>query len=193
MYRKFTTEGLVLGKRAIGEANAMSIILTKDFGLLRAIARSARRERSKLRYGLEPLTQGQFSLVEGKREWRLAGVEQVDRSLLASTPARRQALGRITRLLLRLIQGEEANRALYKDVVEGFFSLSAAQSEQDAASIECIVVLRILSRLGYLSQTAEVSHFLEGDFFSLGLAAQAASARSRLIRLINDSLSASGL
>lgn len=193
MHRKFATEGLVLGKRSVGEANVVAVILTKDFGLLRAMARSARRERSKLRYGLEPLTQAQFSLVQGRREWRLAGAEKVERSLLSAPAARRQALGRITRLLLRLIQGEEANAALYKEVVEGFSSLALAQSEGDAASIECIVVLRILSRLGYLSHTAEVSHFLEGDFSLLELASAAALARTRLIRLINDSLSASGL
>src|SRR3989344_3264923 len=193
MYKKFLTEGLVLGKRGVGEANVSVILLTKELGLLRATARSARREASKLRYGLEPLTCAKFSLVRGKHEWRLVGVSEADRPLLTSPLPRKQALGRISRLLLRLIQGEEINTMLYKDVVEGFFALTSAQSEGDAASVECIVVLRILSRLGYLSQTKEIAHFLEGDFSSLRLTAQAATYRAHLVRLINDSLSASGL
>ncbi len=193
MYRKFLTEGLVLYKRGVGEANVSVVLLTQELGLVRASARSARREKSKLRYGLEPLTRGRFSLVRGKNEWRLTGVEQVDRTLLACAPSRRLSLGRITRLLLRLIQGEEINQLLFKDVVNGFSSLVLAQNEQDAASIECIVVLRILSRLGYLSQTKEITPFLEGDFSSLQLAAEAAFSRAQLVRLINDSLSATGL
>ena len=193
MYKKFLTEGLVLGKYPVGEANVSVLLFTKELGLLRATARSARAERSKLRYGLEPFTRGAFSLIRGKNDWRLAGVDRGDRALLLCTSSRRQSMGRIARLLLRLIQGEEVNGLLYKDVTEGFSFLTNAQSEVDAASIECIVVLRILSRLGYLSQTPEISHFLEGDFSSIGFAAQAAHARAQLVRLINDSLSATGL
>lgn len=193
MYRKFGTEGLVLQKRGIGEANVSVVLLTRELGLVRATARSARTERSKLRYGFEPMTLGTFSLVRGKHEWRLVGVERTDRTLLACAGSRRLSLGRIARLLLRLIQGEEVNKLLFKDVIDGFVSLAQAESEQDAASIECIVVLRILSRLGYLSQTKEVAQFLEGDFSLLQLAAQAAFSRAQLVRLINDSLSATGL
>lgn len=193
MYAKLSTKGLVLTKYPQGEADIAVVLLTQEFGLLRAYAKSARRERSKLRYGLEPLTGGNFSLVRGKREWRLTDIEEIDRSLLSSAVLRQRSLSRITRLLMRLIQGEEVHAALYKDVVEGFSSLAHAQSETDAASIECIVVLRILFRLGYLSQTPDVARFLEGDLAALGLAAQAARRRAHLVKLINDSLSASGL
>ena len=160
MYHKFGTEGLVLQKRGVGEANISVVLLTRELGLARATARSARTERSKLRYGLEPMTLGTFSLVRGKHEWRLTGVEHADRTLLACAGNRRLSLGRIVRLLMRLIQGEEVNKLLFTDVTIGFSSLAQAESEQDAASIECIVVLRILSRLGYLSQTPEIMHFL---------------------------------
>lgn len=183
----------MLGKRGVGEANVSVLLLTRELGLLRATARSARAERSKLRYGLEPLTRGRFSLIRGKNDWRLAGIDRPDRTLLSSVSTRRQSLGRMVRLLLRLIQGEEVNALLFKDVTEGFTFLINAQSETDAASIECVVVLRILSRLGYLSQTQEIAHFLEGDFSSVALTAQAATYRAHLVRLINDSLSASGL
>jgi DNA repair protein RecO len=193
MHKKLSTEGLVLGKRGQGEADTSVVLFTKDFGLVRAVARSARREHSKLRYGLEPLTVARFSLIRGKLQWRLVGTDDISRTLLAAPAAHRHALGRISRLLLRLIHGEEINVALYSDVVEGFSSLANTHSEADAASIECITVLRILSQLGYLSNTKEVAHFLEGDLSSLELASKAALQRASLVRLINDSLSASGL
>ena len=71
MAKLIVTEGIVLGKRGAGEANTVVIILTETLGLLRAAARSARRERSKLRYGLEPFTIARFSFVRGKNEWKL--------------------------------------------------------------------------------------------------------------------------
>ncbi|HVZ76226.1 MAG TPA: recombination protein O N-terminal domain-containing protein, partial [Candidatus Paceibacterota bacterium] len=56
MHALFVTEGIVLGKRGVGEANMFLAILTREQGLLKASARSARREQSKLRYALEPFT-----------------------------------------------------------------------------------------------------------------------------------------
>jgi DNA repair protein RecO len=193
MYKKISTEGLILSKRGVGEGDTAVLVLTKDLGLLRAAARSARREHSKLRYGLEPLTHARFSFVQGKRGWRLIGVDRPDLSLLKTSNARRGALGRIVRLLLRLIHGEEQNVHLYKNVTEGFALLIDAMSDADAAGIECVLVLRILSSLGYLSHTSEITHFLESDLHSLELAMQAAQHRATLVRLINDSLQASGL
>ena len=64
---------------------------------------------------------------------------------------------------------------------------------QEAAGIECILVLRILSHLGYLPHTAALAPFVEGDFASAELAMQAQASRAFLIRTINESLMQSGL
>ncbi len=193
MHKIIVTEGIVLQKRGVGEANTRGAFLTRDLGLVRASARSARVEHSKLRYGLEPLTLGRFSFVRGKHEWRLVGAERVSRTHLASPPERAGALGRIARLLLRLVQGEEPLPELYKTVAEGFEYLPRAESLADAEAIECVLVLRILSHLGYLPHTPEIAPFVETDFFSLELAASAARSRTLLVRAINHSLGATGL
>ncbi len=194
MHNIIVTEGIVLQKRGVGEANTRVAFLTRDLGLVRASARSARVEHSKLRYGLEALTSGRFSFVRGKHEWRLVGAEKVSRAhLLASTPERVRALGRIARLLLRLVAGEEPLPELYSSVAEGFEYLSRAQSGADAEAIECVLVLRILSHLGYLPHTPQIAPFVESDFFSIELAAEAARSRALLIRAINESLGATGL
>lgn len=182
----------MLGKRGVGEANTLVSLLSDDLGLVRVSARSARLAKSKLRYGLEPLTSGRFSLVRGKFEWKLVGVQDLSRTHLADSPMRRRAVGRIARLLTRLIPGEESVPELYATVSEGLRYLAHSDDEQ-AEHIECMLVLRILSHLGYLPQTAEIRPFLEQDFFSLELAAQAARSRSLLIRTINESLGATGL
>lgn len=189
MHKIFVTEGVVLSKRGAGEANTSVSILTNELGLVRASARSARKEISKLRYGLEPLTRARFSLVRGKHEWRLVGAERVSREFVVCGAEGRQAFGRISRLLLRLIAGEEPVPALYKTILEGFEVLSAEASE----AIEIVLVLRILAHLGYLPKSQELAPFTESHLFSLELAAEAARSRSLLVRAINQSLEATGL
>ena len=193
MHKVHSTEGVILAKRANGEANVRVSILTEELGLIRAAVRSSRVEHSKLRYGLEPLTRARFSLVRGKAEWRLVGVETIARDCVGPTSARRQAAGRIARLLLRMVQGEEPVVELYRAVREGLLFLAAAQSEQYAQAVECVLVLRVLAQLGYLPRTPELSPFIKDTFFSIELAAEAARARTLLVRTINESLQSSGL
>jgi len=187
------TEGIVLAKRAAGEANARVSVLTEHLGLIRASARSSRVEHSKLRYGLEPLTRARFSFVRGKAEWRLVGVERIAHDCLPQDAPRRARAGQIARLLLRLVQGEEPLPELYRAVCEGLLFLTAAASEQDAQAIECVLVLRVLSHLGYLPQTPALAPFISNSLFSIELAAEAAKSRTLLIRTINESLQSSGL
>lgn len=191
MYPKTITDGIVLSKFGVGEANTLVFLLTEELGLVRAKAVSARREASKLRYGLEPLTRGRYTLVRGRAEWRVTGVDDISREFLVATPAQRKRLSQVSRLLLRLIAGVEPGRALYKLVCEGFVAL--ARTEADADAVECVLVLRILSELGYLPALPALSPFVEDSRFTPELAERAAASRKLLIKLINESLQASGL
>lgn len=191
MHEKHITEGIVLAKRAAGEANTLVYVMTEELGLVRAKAVSARREASKLRYGLEPLSCGRYSFVRGKQEWRLTGADDVTRELIAATPAQRRRLGQVSRLLMRLVLGSQHSPELYRLIRTGFATL--AHTEKDADSIECVLVLRILAQLGYLPELPSLAPFVESDAFTPELAAEAAASRKLLIKLINDSLQATGL
>jgi DNA repair protein RecO (recombination protein O) len=192
MHKIFTTEGVVLGKRGAGEANTLVSILTRELGLIRASARSARVEHSKLRYGLETLTCARYALVRGKNDWKLVGVEQVSHALAEGSIDRRRRAGKIAKLILRLIHGEERVPALYKTVVEGLGAIASAPTPEDADAVETVLVLRVLAHLGYLPHTQALSQFIEGEY-SLELSAQALKSRSLLVRAINESLTATGL
>lgn len=189
MHKVHITDALVLRKRGVGEANTLVWLLTPKLGLVRASARSTRVPQSKLRYGLELLTLGRYSLVQGRHEWRLTGAEAHSR--LAPPLVQRRAIGRVTQLVLRLVHGEEPQPALYAAVAEGLPLLAAARPEQVEA-LECVLVLRILFTLGYLPHTEALSQFVEGDI-SIDLAAKALASRSLLVRAINESLQATGL
>jgi recombinational DNA repair protein (RecF pathway) len=156
-------------------------------GLLRASARAARRENSKLRYGLEMLTQARFSLIRGVYEWKITGTQDVSHLCVPTTALERQAAGRVARLVLRLVRGEEPNLALYTTLEEGLKALARG------ADVEVVLVLRILRHLGYLPDTQELRPFIEKDFFSIELAGEIAASRKQLIKTINESLGATEL
>jgi DNA repair protein RecO (recombination protein O) len=193
MHKLFVSEGVVLGKRGVGEANVLLAVLTKDIGLVKAVARSARRESSKLRYALEPLTSATYSFIRGRHEWKLVGAERATAPLRDTTLSleARQAAGRVTRLLLRLIHGEEENPALFTTVSEGLHALASAPTQ--TPQIETVLVLRVLSHLGYLPQTPELKPFIERDFFAIELAEEVAASKAILNKAIQDSLNATGL
>jgi DNA repair protein RecO len=197
MHAIHVTEGITLSKRSLGEANTLVSILTEDMGLLRAKATSTRAEQSKLRYGLEPLTSARFSFVQGKYEWRLTGVEDISRALISMHLQNRVAAGRVTKLLLRLIQGSEEGReegkSLFKTVRQGLLQLSLAEGGEEVAGIECVLVLRVLSHLGYLPRSAALAPYVEGEFEEAKNAVLNTASRAFIIRAINESLRETGL
>lgn len=193
MHRVYVSSGLVLGKRGAGEANIVLAVLTSELGLVRVSARSARKEASKLRYGLEPLTTARFSFVRGRHDWKLTGVEQVSREFLSQSSMRRQQSGKIARLLLRLLPGEDPMSDLFETTVLGFQCMARIENDTDAEAVEWVLVLRILFCLGYLATTPELELFLTSDLMSPEVSGRARTSRQLLIRTINESLYATGL
>jgi DNA repair protein RecO len=190
MHKIYVTRGVVLGKRGAGESNTQIALLTEELGLVRASARSARKEVSKLRYGLEPLTLARYSLVRGKHDWKLTGVEHIEHMRAGGAAAAGQ--GKVARLLLRLVRGEEQSPELFALTVGGFLALAKA-SPKDFQSLECVLVLRLLASLGYVPHSPELEPFLLVDDYSPEILSEAQRARSTLVRIINASLSATGL
>ena len=193
MHDVISTRGIVLGKRTAGEANILLSLLTEDLGVVRASARSARLERSKLRYGLETLTFGRFSLVRGKHEWKMTGTHDLSRPFLRAGTAQRKTAGRIGRLLLRLIQGEEPVRDLFAVISEGLSYIAQEVDPDHLPYIEAVLVLRILAQLGYVQGGKGLDVFLDTNTFSEPLIEEAKKSRPSLIRTINASLAETGL
>lgn len=71
----YTTEGIILKKMDIGEADMLVTIYTKDFGKIRALAQGVKKESAKLKGHLEPLGLSSISFVIGKRGERLTHAE----------------------------------------------------------------------------------------------------------------------
>ena len=193
MHQLVITDGIVLAKRGVGEANVLVTLLTEKLGRVSASARSARLAKSKLRYGLEQFTHARFSLVRGKYEWKITGVVYTSRIPPANAPIYiRSAAGRIAKLLLRLVQGEEAEPQLYRCVADGVGVLSQCQTKEAVDNVEAVVVLLILHRLGYVPEIADLSLFL-CENISDDLLARVPQLRKLIVRTINSSLEATGM
>jgi DNA repair protein RecO len=154
MYTIHTTAGFVIGSRPYGEAGKLLLVCTKELGLIRARAQGVRVEKSKLRSFIQDYAVGLFSFVRGKEYWQLTNAQELPSIQIHETDQARGLLARIASLLMRLLQGEEANRDLFL-VLEHLFSYLSSPAisiengivEEDA--LESLVVIRILHRLGY--------------------------------------------
>ena len=156
MYQKYNTEALVLGSYESGENDRTVVLYTKDFGLVRARARSVRSEASRMRYGLQNYSLSHVSLVRGKASWRVAGAAALR---YASGDTRGiAAFARVCELVTRLVHGEEENTYLYGVLAEAHAAL--IREKTDAfGTIEIVCVARVLFALGYISAEAlETGH-----------------------------------
>src|SRR3989344_2568587 len=135
MYRIYSTEGLILRSRDVGEASKVLSLFTKELGLIHARAQGVREGRSKLRYHLQDFSLASFDLVRGKNGWRVTGARDAENlALFPITEKENAALSiliSISSLLTRLLHGEEKNIELYSDVVSSFMILQSATVESE--------------------------------------------------------------
>ncbi len=201
----YVTPGFVLDTKNSGEANKLLYIFTRDLGLVMAAAQSVRHLKSKLRFHTQPLCFSEFSLVRGKEIWRLTGAGELKESEAAFYTAIKKnkrhlmLCAQLFALLKRLLHGEEANPELFKILIDGFTFISTEKSFESAranellAAFENILVLRILSLLGYISPKGAAATFIENNSWNLELLDAASLVRRRLVDEINNALKASHL
>ena len=191
MYHLYQTEALVLGGEPHGEGSRRLTLFTRELGLLSAVAASVREERSKLRYGLQNFSYATVSLVRGRDSWRVTNaalVRNLARSFQDFLEAR-ELFARVAKLLRRLLAGEEKNEPLFRAVLETFAYLEQNRSVSLIAQIEVVLVLRILSLLGYLAPRKEFEVFLvEPLSWSPELFGSTAQLRALALAEINRSL-----
>jgi len=64
--RVYKTEGIILRRRNIGEADSIFTVYSKEFGKFDAVARGVRKARSHMRGHLEPLTRSRLMVARGR-------------------------------------------------------------------------------------------------------------------------------
>lgn len=190
--RDVHTRGVVIARRAAGEGSVRVRIYTEELGLVNAVAKSGREERSKLRPYLLSGTRGTYSLVKGKVEWRVTGAVGCKTSYFETSEHTAHESGaRVLSLLSQFIHGEGRDEDLFASLWEFLESVPTLPSA-DVRIAEYVAVLRILAALGYVAKTDGVEEFMSAEY-TAALLQRAGERRKDLVALIHRGLSESGL
>ena len=190
MYQKYQTDALVLASRERGEADKVYALYTRDFGLVTARASAVRREKSRMRYGLQNYSFANISLIRGKRSWRVAGARPLGSIAAAENIKSAQAFGRIADLVTKLVAGEEQNEYLFNTLLEAREALMHSKFNLEPAipTIEIICVARTLYALGYISAEALDTTLFTHTDYALESLREAEFRREKLLASINRAL-----
>jgi len=174
-----TTEAIVLRSYNLAEADRIVVCLTRGAGLVRAVARGARRMKSRFGAALEPFSF--INLVFYEKENReLVTISQADilksNFDLASQPEAAQVLAYIAELVGDFAPPHEANDKLYRMVKASVEALATSSdtSNQVMRYFE-VWLLRLAGLFPELETCAECnSHFRDDESIYLD-----ADARTR--------------
>lgn len=186
----YHTDALVLAGDDRGEANKYLTLFTSELGLIRATAQGVRLGKSKLRFALQDFSYVRVDLVRGRDVWRVtSAIFQESFAPVVLSPDSGVVLRNVTRLLIRLLAGEESHPDLFAHVLESFRYLKEKSSEVAASilSAESVIVLRILFHTGYLALREADDMFLTAPL-GQALLEEAALRRQEMLRMINASL-----
>jgi recombinational DNA repair protein (RecF pathway) len=124
------------------------MLLTRELGLVRARAEGLRKPGAKLSHALQTLSYADVTLLKGKDGWRLAGAVLLRPWFRELTVSERLRAGKRASLILRLVQGETGDTALF-DLFVDFLTNLPQQSESEQRAQELRTTLLILSALGH--------------------------------------------
>lgn len=155
-YHIYQTEGIVLKKYEVGEADRIFSVLTKDFGRIEAHAQGVRYIKSKLRYNLNDFSHSRFGLVmNGNSSWRIIDAEELSAwGNIRNSPEKIAAVFRIAELVNRMVRGQEPDDNLWNEIKKAFIFLEKMENPPNVKNLkifELLTTLRILSHLGYVA------------------------------------------
>jgi DNA repair protein RecO (recombination protein O) len=144
------TEGIVLKSTVYGEADLIVTYLTRDFGLVKAFAKSPRKTKSRFGSSLEPLTYSTISFL-GKEDAGLPRLTQSD--IITSFHQLREdyacfvRLAEILELMLHFLPEREPNGNMFALLLQ---MLSKLLPGDPKALYFLLYKIRFLAIAGYL-------------------------------------------
>lgn len=198
-YHTYNTPGLILGGLPAGESSRFIYVFTRDLGLVGAHAQNTRNINSKLRYALDSFSRAEVSLVRGKSKWRLISAvpEKSFYTIFKNEPEKQKLAAQVLTLVKKLVAGEEPNVELFEMVNEFLEFLASANfspaTTEDLKNAETVLLIRLLNMLGYMPDTENLKKFTVSTVWSREVVSSVLPVRREAIKIINDSLRATGL
>ena len=187
MHKIYHTEGIVLGSGNFGETGKYYSVFTRDLGLIFASAQGVRKISSKLRFVLQDFAYLKIDLVKGKDFWRITNVAKTNKLEKLSDPEILKVFVNISKLLKRLLAGEDPNESLFLDLLNGLSILEKSETRDELVSVEAIIVLRILNNLGYIGGNEILKNFIKSPFEE-DLVFKVKENRTKILYQINKAL-----
>lgn len=191
----YHTEGFIVDRRDLKEADVGLTVFTRDFGFLYLHARSLRSGHSKMKGHAIAPGHVKLSLVRGREMWRLVGIDST--GLLGKVlraPQKRELTIQIFSLLRRLMPGEEKYEDLFLDIKDALFFMGFQElNKEEIKNFECIIMLRILKSLGYLKDSDNLRSFVDFQNWHMDNIMAMKEGRKYAISAINSSLNATGM
>ncbi|MBI4928841.1 MAG: DNA repair protein RecO [Anaerolineae bacterium] len=148
--RSLTVDAVVVRHSDWGEADRLLSLFTREAGKLRAIAKGARKLRSRKAGHLEPFTHVRIQLARGRDFWIVTQAETVDAYLAMREDLLRTAYAAtVIELLDRFTYDEGENRALFALAVD---ALGRINSLPDPFIAVRYFEIRLLDETGYRPQ-----------------------------------------
>lgn len=192
-YHIYTTSSLILKRKNFGEADLMLYVLTKDFGLILASAKSARLLASKNKGFLQEYSFVSISCVKGKNGWKITNVVGEGDTFSDYRKGGQEILAKVSSVLIKMITGESPHREVFLTVKSGFEFLKNLE-EKYVLNFEVLIVLRILFELGYVARDDNSEKFLNDmTHWDIDLLKKVEIEKRNLIDLINKALKESHL
>lgn len=188
MHHIYHTEGIILGSRNYGEAGKCYWVFTRDLGMIFASAQGVRKISSKLRFVLQDYAYIKLDLVRGRDFWRITSCTKTNElEEIRNKKENLKVFVQVARLLKRLLAGEEANEALFRDTLQGLIVLEKCKTKEELENIEVMLVLRILNHLGYIGKAGGTNELIVSPI-EQDLVFEISKNRAKILRQINQAL-----
>lgn len=169
-FRSFRASAVVLRHADWGEADRLLTLYTREQGMVRAIAKGARKVTSRKAGHLQPFTHITVQLAKGRDLLIVTQVETINAFLpLHDDLLKTSHAAYVVELLLRFsYEDEGANPAIFRLLVE---TLGRIEAEEDAWLAVRYYEMRLLDAVGFRPQLFECANCsreirAEDQFFS---------------------------
>lgn len=187
MHHIYHTEGIILSSQNFGEAGKYYSIFTRDLGMIFASAQGVRKMFSKLRFVLQDFAYLKIDLVKGKDFWRVTSASKTNKLEDLYRLEAFKVFANISKLLKRLLAGEDANEILFADLLNGLSVLEKSETQEEMRNIEAVIVLRILHNLGYIGGDEMLKDLIRSPFEG-DLVFKVSKNRTKVLDQINKAL-----
>ncbi len=157
--RSLKTTGIIIKRSDFGEADRLLTFFAYDLGKTRALAKGSRKPLSKLGGHLEPPSQTQFQLTEGRNFYVITGAELVyPFADIGTSLAKTSVAYYFLEIVDLLTSEEESHPAVFTLLQQGLIHLETLEDEARLPILSVAFSLKMLAELGYLPELTHCVH-----------------------------------